>query len=455
MLSIKKININIIILILLGLTLRVILFNLYTKHNNYKIPIDSNQYNEIASKLAEKGNFLNADNTPNFFRLPGYPIFMAVIYKIFGKNQTTMLFIQIIISLLIIYLAFILSNQIFHNTLTSKITALIFTIHPGIILFSGLQASESIFIIFLLLFLIFLFNGINKNKIFYFIFSGIFIGIAGLTRNVGEYLFLGSIFAILLLSKEKLLLKIKHIITIFLPYFSIISIWFIRNYILTGFIFLHTLTGQHFLRYNAVHILMDINNCTWESPHQELFKNRNNTIKKLEQKTHRVLTEIEQDRIALKLAYNIINQNKLIALKDAIKQIFITCFTPYSFMFLNLPPGILFNQHTSTITKIKYYLTNTIKYPIIIPFIILDILIDLILLIGFLFFIINAIKHKNLFNISIVLLFFTLILISITLSYGCARLRIPAEVFIILIASFGLAKFLYKFEKINDKRINL
>ena len=89
-------------------------------------------------------------------------------------------------------------------------------------------------------------------------------------RPVGHYLVILSIF-VLILSQFTLLEKVKGSVVLFLGWFSMVLWWLLRNYLLTGFIFFHTLPGIHFLIYSASYVDMELNKCSYNDSKRKLM----------------------------------------------------------------------------------------------------------------------------------------------------------------------------------------
>ena len=66
---------------------------------------DSRSYNDCALVLAEQGRFykeLSEDSPPEVFRTPGYPLFLASFYKVFGFKYPPVIFLQMFLGGLLI-----------------------------------------------------------------------------------------------------------------------------------------------------------------------------------------------------------------------------------------------------------------------------------------------------------------------------------------------------------------
>ena len=48
-----------------------------------------------------------------FLRTPGYPVFIATVYAVFGEHQTAVLVVQVLLSVLTLWLAFVVATRLF------------------------------------------------------------------------------------------------------------------------------------------------------------------------------------------------------------------------------------------------------------------------------------------------------------------------------------------------------
>src|ERR1700690_717850 len=72
---------------------------LYLVHTNAVVTAhgDAPTYLRPARELIDHGRFDNggSPNEPEFLRTPGYPVFIAAVYGIFGKTNTAVLLVQV------------------------------------------------------------------------------------------------------------------------------------------------------------------------------------------------------------------------------------------------------------------------------------------------------------------------------------------------------------------------
>ncbi|WP_082053634.1 glycosyltransferase family 39 protein [Gordoniibacillus kamchatkensis] len=126
-------------------------------------------YDKEAKQILD--NFVIGYNStsPNSFVTPGFPIFLAIIYKVFGVHLTFVRDIQVILSVITIYICYCISGRYLKSPYTELVAALM-TFYPSFIYANGLILTE---VLFTFLFLLFVFIFIkameNIEKIlFYF-----------------------------------------------------------------------------------------------------------------------------------------------------------------------------------------------------------------------------------------------------------------------------------------------
>ncbi len=106
----NKVTISLFILLAVILTLRLSCFFFVISSEPSRIlRIDSSDYNNSARALLETGNFAISPEKPHLLqtvRTPGYPFYIASIYRIFGERLLPVIVIQILISIGTIFLTF-------------------------------------------------------------------------------------------------------------------------------------------------------------------------------------------------------------------------------------------------------------------------------------------------------------------------------------------------------------
>lgn len=432
------------IITVIALVVRALWFVSYTRHEqNYEIAIDSKQYHEIAAQIVNSKGITTPDNKPNFFRLPGYPVMLAGLYAIVGTEPLPAMMLQVMLTSLLPILLFLLSLVLFpHNMLAAQIAATVAALHPGFIFFAGVQSSESLFLIFFILFLIFFFRGITTGKAKEFCLAGVLLGISSLIRAVGHYVVFLAVILIFVHAGRLWGKKIQQGCVLLSSWLLVVAVWVARNYMLTGYIFLHTLTGQHFLRYNVVYNIMDTENISYSQAKHIAFAQRDARVTAQERELGRPLSEPEIDKLTGTLAFQCMLQHPFLTMKYACSEMFKLCKALYSCNVWQVPAGVMWQPDTPLSYKISMYLVTFKTYPIIIPFIIWDWFFTLMMLIGMLQYAVLSYYHRRVWNVFKMLAPFIIVLVGITCSTGLIRLRLPVEPFFIMMAAYGWANML-------------
>jgi 4-amino-4-deoxy-L-arabinose transferase-like glycosyltransferase len=162
-----------------AIIIRVINFVLLSKNPFfYHQLVDSNTYDEIAKM------FLYYDSYPEaFYQPPFYPVFLSVIYKLFGLGYIWPRILQTVIGLFNIYLVYYLASRIF-NRKTGLLAAFMISVY-GVLIYFELELLPAILIAFLnLLFLIALYRTITKPSYSKAFVSGILFGLSAITMPV-------------------------------------------------------------------------------------------------------------------------------------------------------------------------------------------------------------------------------------------------------------------------------
>lgn len=456
-----------ITLFIVSFLLRAFFFAQYTRYEDHAwLAFDSEQYHIIAKNIAYKKGISNADGTPNFYRLPGYPLFLAALYKLFSGSSEKALWVQVILASLIPLLMSLLGIVFLPQVLFARCLGVAAALHPGLILYAGILSTESLFLLFFVLFLILFFSSLFNSKQKYtpetgalehpemssptrsgiqkkmtsFFSAGFVLGVASLIRAVGHYLLVVAVFVILISSLQRPE-KFKAMASITAGWLLVVSWWLIRNYLLAGAIFFHTLPGLHFLQYSAVYTIMDQQHCDYFQAKKVAFQAWDTTVKMQELKLGRKLSEHERFSIAERLAISFLLSNPMLSLKNACKQLARTCGTLYSTVLLYVPAGTIYGDDASVWFKMKLYLMpRTLQPWLLVPFIYWELLFSLFLLIGCGLFGFQMFYDAYFRRLALLTVCFVVVLIGITLAYGCARLRMPVEPFLLIYATLGCLK---------------
>lgn len=231
-----------ILAIFLGLVLRIGAWNQKANTDRLQYSTDSVQYTTIAKNLLAGNGYRGADHMLTrkgeltAFYAPGYPLFIAGLYAVFGESQKAILIAHILLGLLSIYLVYLLGARLYSET-AGVIAAFVFGLNPQIIHYEFLLISETLFIFLVLVIAILMVDVLNddNSSLRQYALMGLLLGAAYLCRQTA--LILPAVFAaaVLFKYKDKGLLWVAKRLSVFAALaFLVIVPWAVRNYIVFG-----------------------------------------------------------------------------------------------------------------------------------------------------------------------------------------------------------------------------
>ena len=240
------------LLFLVSITLRVILINTY---NQKKIPPDGTGYHTIAVNIVKGDGYSNSVSKPfepYFFREPGYPVFISIIYKVYsflggdvnylkGYKPHTYSYIESheeidfvkysqalldSVTYVVFFLALLLVFKREYAFLISLTLTLYFpiAIQVSYVLRESLQMFESMVLVYA--FMKYIDSGKFKWLIIFSVFSAFLVLTFQAFIIIPFFLFL-----FLLIYYKKLLRSIKLVFAVILIMFLVVSPWLLRSYL--------------------------------------------------------------------------------------------------------------------------------------------------------------------------------------------------------------------------------
>lgn len=425
MVTVKPVYRFLTLAFLLALCLRFLFFVVVLDSGGKSwLMVDSEQYHRLA--LA----FKQADwlHSLSFLRLPGYSVFLAV----FGSYA---LYIQLLLASFLPIPMYVFTRVLWpQDFLLARLVCLFSVVHVGFILYAGMFATESLCLLFLLLFFIYFFRLMQdqSSSMHDAAYAGIFLGLLSLIRPVGHYMLIVSL-VILLLSKSQQRVKTSLMFTA--SWLIIAGIWLLRNFLLTGHLFFHTLPGQHFLQYSAAYVHQEQYGRTYIDARRALMGKYDQAIKQETLAGGRRLHAIEECKIAEGIAFQELRTHPWCALKHSLKHIMKALLAPQTQLLPYLYEGwFSYDEKTGVIDKIKRFVNPTIAYAPVRWLMRVDLLSHIFLLLGTLLFFIRAFIRREQLSIALSMLAFMAFFMFITLAYGSARLRLPIEPLMIMCA---------------------
>jgi len=364
-----------------SLLTRLLTFGLYLMHNQRYWQVDSLTYHLVAQGIAAGKGIALPTGALNFYRLPGYPMFLANFYKIWGPDSVIALWVQTIIAAFIPVIIYFLARTLFPTKpLLARCASAYSAIHLGLVLYSGFFMTESLFITCFLLFCLFFFKavllqgqfaplhsnlrtpllglkqasigangseppdhhegaqrveGAERTNIVY---AGLWLGAASLIRPVGHYLLVVAL-GIIVLSVFSWRQKLRTSCALLLAWLAVVLPWLLRNYLLLGHLFFHTLPGGHFLYLSAARVAMHVHNCSYQEARELLQQQVEKNMAVAQAEQVQPLNEIERCHIHERLARHYFISHPVITLKTWCTDMMRTCLSLYSAELLYLENG--------------------------------------------------------------------------------------------------------------------
>jgi len=204
---------------------------------------DSNLYIEIAQNIVSNHDFNNT------LRLPGYPMFLAGIYKIFGQNNLAVIIFQHILGIIVYLLIITMLPADKHRIVFSVLY--FFDILYNSYQHAIMPNSLFSFLLCISAYLIWLYQKYQKH--IYLLLCGLSIALGIFVKPVLMYF---PFIAILLLFIDKKNIKEKLISGIFLVIFPLlfVNIWSLKNYSQKGYFSLLPFESFHYIGRIVNHI---------------------------------------------------------------------------------------------------------------------------------------------------------------------------------------------------------
>ncbi len=244
-------KIILIIALLLGIVLRVNMWQQGEGNNIFRRSRDSVAYDAIARNLlAGKGyvgttHMIERKGQPTAFYGPIYPFYLVAIYTVFGRSVKAVQLSHMIISLATVVLLYILGEKVY-GKMAGALAALIFALSPQIAHYSFYLMSDTLDILLEILLLILIVAFLRKERPSMWVLggTGLLLGIAYLCRQT-VFFFPVILIPIMWLryrnNGRAWLLKSVAVLTAGI--LLAIAPWVIRNYIVFKEPLVETTTG--------------------------------------------------------------------------------------------------------------------------------------------------------------------------------------------------------------------
>lgn len=431
-------------LFIVSFVVRLLFFSAFLKNNSLQLAFDSGHYHAAALSLVEGKGFTNVDGSPHVYRLPGYPIFLAAGYALSNHNVTVTLLVQCLLASFIPLLVFGLAVVVFPTIpVVAYVSSFVTVMHVGFLTFAGMIMSETLFTFFFLMCLLFV-CGVIRGwwRWWALVGSGLNLGIASLIRPSGPLLLMAAII-LLLLCLRPYRYAIKAALIFCGSWLAVVGMWLARNFLLTGSLFLHTLSGPHLLNHGAARVVMMAHRCSYQEAQGIVTASLEQRIHEQTVHKQRPLYEWERCPITEKFALQTLLSYPWQTMHLCVNNVAKTLLSLYSSELLFIDSGGQLPAYTSqpdVSDMFMRFLCPRLHDIRIVWIIYFEIFMHLFILLGlFGFFVIMLRYHWIPDRIVLYLLMFACLFILPTCICGFARLRLPIEpIFIMLSVRFWL-----------------
>jgi hypothetical protein len=187
---------------------------------------DAPTYYVIADNIVSgNGYAYGEDLPPTAKRTPGYPLFIASVFKVFGRDFNRVRYSQAAIDVLTAYLVFLLAVLLFGSRAVGLLSTLAYALYPPAILSTTYILTETLYTFFLVFFAVTAVLALKGRGRPLYLVSGIALGLSSLIRP-GLLFLPAALFVIALITRRRawtgfLILALAFVVTL-LP-------WVIRN----------------------------------------------------------------------------------------------------------------------------------------------------------------------------------------------------------------------------------
>jgi 4-amino-4-deoxy-L-arabinose transferase-like glycosyltransferase len=231
-----------ITLCVLAVTLNaILLFVVIPKFTNrltpfYNQDLYADGYDLLAGNLL-KGNGYRfyPETAKTLMREPGYPIFLAGIFLIFGNGFTGVKLTNMFLALVTVWPMRRIARRVSRSQVLILGTPLLFLFHPATVIAESRGGVEILFALLLTLFALTLYRAIERNRRWDYVVSGAMLGLTVLVKST-PILFPIFLLAYLLVFEHRKGPKLAicwNIALMVIAMFVVLSPWIVRNYLLT------------------------------------------------------------------------------------------------------------------------------------------------------------------------------------------------------------------------------
>lgn len=241
---------NLGLLMFTSFILRLVVAETFGNGLNRGYQGDEGSYVNLAINIAQGAGFVDQTGNPTSYRAPGLPLLVAMVISLTGPNVTAIRIFMCFFESLLILACYLLGRSASGSQKIGWVAGIIAVFFPTWVIPSGFVHSDIPAAILVALMAWTLIEGYRHQAVEWVVISGIFWGIATLTRPVG-LLYAPGIILWLLLSMPDRNKRLATITAVVVSMACILAPWSVRNtYVQGTFVLTSTQGGTEFYKSN-------------------------------------------------------------------------------------------------------------------------------------------------------------------------------------------------------------
>jgi 4-amino-4-deoxy-L-arabinose transferase-like glycosyltransferase len=192
-------------------------------------------YDLIANNLDTGAGYrFDADMSKTMMREPGYPLFLAGVFKIGGYHIEAARVANLLLVIGIAFMMLRLTRRVVDDGKTPAIATALFLLLPGTIISEARGGVEIIFIFVLMAFMLLLYDAVEKGDVWRYLIAGIALGVVVQVRSTPLFFpaFLLVYLLIAVRNSSERLKPVLNVSVLVLGMAIVMLPWVIRNYAL-------------------------------------------------------------------------------------------------------------------------------------------------------------------------------------------------------------------------------
>lgn len=192
-------------------------------------------YDLIANNLVDGNGYRwDANMGETMIREPGYPLFLAAVFKVGGYHLEAARFANWILSIGIAFMIMRLTRLVTDDARVALIASLLFLLHPGTIICEARGGFEVLFIFASLVFMLALYRAVEKRSLWRYLVAGVVLGIVVQIRSTPMVFPVLLLFYLVLManSARERFRVVLRVAILALGMAAVMAPWTIRNYLL-------------------------------------------------------------------------------------------------------------------------------------------------------------------------------------------------------------------------------